>query len=85
MKKWLAILLVCVMLLAAAACATAEAATTEGLPVEWDLDSIYASVEEWQADYDEVMAMLDRYDDFRGTLNSAQSLSVSVLSKANAE
>jgi len=46
MRKWLAILLVCVMLVATAACATAEVETTEKLPVEWDLDSIYASVEE---------------------------------------
>ena len=52
MKRWLAMLLVCVMLLATTACATAEAGTTEELPVKWDLDSIYANVEEWQADYD---------------------------------
>ena len=74
MKKWLAILLVCVTLLAAATCATAETGATEELPVKWDLDSIYASVEEWQADYDEVMGMLDRYEEFRGTLNNAQSI-----------
>ena len=74
MKKWLAMLLVCVMLLAAATCATAETGATEELPVKWDLDSIYASVEEWQADYDEVMKMLDRYEEFRGKLNNAQSI-----------
>ncbi len=74
MRKWLAILLVCVMLLATAACATVEVETTEKLPVEWDLDSIYASVEVWQADYDEVMGMLDRYEEFRGTLNNAQAI-----------
>ena len=74
MKKWLAILLVCVTLLAAATCATAETGATEELPVKWDLDSIYASVEEWQADYDEVMKMLDRYEEFRGKLNNAQSI-----------
>ena len=74
MKKWLAILLVCAMLLAATTCATAEAGSTGELPVKWDLNSIYASVEEWQADYDEAMGMLDRYEEFRGTLNNAQSI-----------
>ena len=74
MKKWLATLLVCVMLLATASCATAEAGTTDELPVEWDLNSVYANVEEWQADYDEVMEMLDRYEEFRGTLNNAQAI-----------
>ena len=74
MKRGLAILLVCVMLLAAAACATAEAGATGELPVEWDLDTIYANVEEWQADYDEAMGMLDRYEEFRGKLNNAQAI-----------
>ncbi len=74
MKRWLAMLLACAALSAMAVCAAAEAEPAGELPVEWDLDSIYASVEEWQADYDEVMAMLDRYDDFRGTLNSAQAI-----------
>ena len=45
MKRWLAALLTCAMLLALAVPATAEAA--EPLPVEWDLGSIYAGVEEW--------------------------------------
>lgn len=72
MKRWLAPLLTCAMLLALAAPATAEAA--EPLPVEWDLDSIYAGVEEWQADYDKAMGMLDGYEDFRGKLNNAQAI-----------
>ncbi len=46
----------------------------EGLPTEWNLDSLYASVDEWQADYDAVMEMLDKYADFRGTLNTAQNI-----------
>lgn len=47
---------------------------TKTMPTEWDLDSVYASVEEWQADYDAVMQMLDQYEDFRGTLNTAQGI-----------
>ncbi len=43
-------------------------------PVNWDLDSIYSSVEEWQADYDKATKMLDRYEDFRGKLNNAETL-----------
>ena len=72
MKRWLAALLTCAMLLALAVPATAEAA--EPLPVEWDLGSIYAGVEEWQADYDKAMGMLDGYEDFRGRLNNAQAI-----------
>ena len=49
--------------------------TDEGkYPVSWDLDSIYSSVEEWQADYNKATALLDKYDDFRGKLNNAESI-----------
>ena len=75
MKKWLAALLACVMLTTLAIPALAEGAgTAESLPVKWDLTTIYASVDEWRADYDAVMDMLDRYDGFRGTLNTAQGI-----------
>ena len=75
MKRWLAALLACAMLLTLAVPALAEVSEAqEALPVEWDLDSIYGSVEEWQADYDKAMAMLDRYEEFRGKLNNAQTI-----------
>ena len=74
MKRWMAMLLACAILLTTAVCASAETGTAGELPVKWDLDSIYANAEEWQADYDEVMGMLERYEDFRGTLNNAQAI-----------
>ena len=46
----------------------------ESLPVEWDLDSIYTSTDEWMADYDTVMEMLEQYDSFKGTLNTAENI-----------
>ena len=62
-RKWLAVLTAFMMLFALAASAAAETGKGGELPVEWDLDSIYASVDEWQADYDKVMDMLDRYEE----------------------
>lgn len=48
---------------------------TEGrYPVKWNLDKIYASEEEWQADYDKVMAMFDEYDKYRGKLDNAKTI-----------
>lgn len=43
-------------------------------PVTWDLDSVYASEEEWQADYDKAMEMLSGYDKFKGKLNNAETI-----------
>lgn len=75
MKRWLAALLACAMLMALAVSAPAESAgTAESLPVKWDLTTIYGSVDEWKADHETVMEMLDRYGDFRGTLNTAQGI-----------
>jgi oligoendopeptidase F len=59
---------------AASTASTSDASAKEKYPVTWDLESIYASEEEWQADYDKVMEMLDGYDQFRGTLNNAQNI-----------
>ena len=73
-RKWLAVLTAFMMLFASAASAAAETGKGGELPVEWDLDSIYASVDEWQADYDKVMDMLDRYEEFRGKLNNARAI-----------
>lgn len=58
----------------AASASTSVAAGKEKYPVTWDLESIYASEEEWQADYDKVMSMLDGYDQFRGKLDNAQTI-----------
>lgn len=66
MKRWLALLLACLLAMVPA--------MAEALPVEWDLASVYESVDEWQADYDAAMALMDRYEDFRGTLNSAPAI-----------
>ena len=70
MKKGLAVFLMLALLLSAAAPASAESE----LPVKWDLTSVYDSVDEWQADYDIVMEMLDNYEQYRGKLNNAQDI-----------
>ena len=70
MKRGLALLLALALLLSAMITASAEGA----LPTTWDLTSIYGSVDEWQADYDTVMEMLDNYEQYRGKLNNAQDI-----------
>lgn len=41
----------------------------------WDLTSLYASPEQWQADYDRLESMIARFESFRGKLgDSAQTL-----------
>lgn len=70
MKRGLALLLALVLLLSAMVTASAEGT----LPTTWDLTSVYASVDEWQADYDTVMKMLDNYEQYRGKLNNAQDI-----------
>ncbi len=70
MKKVLALLLTLALLLPVAV----TAAAAETLPTTWDIASVYASVDEWQADYDTVMEMLNRYEQFRGRLNNAQNI-----------
>ena len=67
MKRALAIFLALVLVIFSA---SAESA----LPAKWDLASVYGSVDEWQADYDAVMEMLDHYEQFRGKLNNAQDI-----------
>ena len=46
----------------------------EGYPVTWDLEQIYATPDDWQADYDKAWEMLDKYSEFKGKLNNAQSI-----------
>ncbi len=43
-------------------------------PIKWNLEKIYATEDEWQADYDKVMGMLDGYDKFRGKLDNAKTI-----------
>ena len=70
MKKGLALFLTFVLLISVLVTASAEST----LPMTWDLTSVYTSVDEWQADYDTVMEMLDNYEQYRGTLNTAQEI-----------
>ena len=71
-KRLLAALLAVLMMLACAS--AAFGAEEEGLPVEWDLSEVYPDADAWQADYDRVMELLEGYDDFRGTLNTAENI-----------
>ena len=70
MKRGLALLLTLALLLSVIVTATAE----ETLPTTWDISSVYASVDEWQADYGTVMEMLNNYEQYRGKLNNAQDI-----------
>ena len=70
MKKGLALFLSLVLLLSVMVTASAEST----LPTTWDLTSVYGSVDEWQADYDTVMEMLNNYEQYRGKLNNAQDI-----------
>ena len=70
MKKGLALLLALALLLSV----PVTAAAAEPLPKTWDLASVYAGVDEWQADYDSVMDMLNNYGQYRGRLNNAQDI-----------
>lgn len=70
MKKILALFLTLALLLSVMVSAAAE----NTLPTMWDLTSIYTSVDEWQADYDTVMEMLNDYEQYRGKLNNAQNI-----------
>ena len=70
MKKGLALFLSLVLLLSVMVTASAEST----LPTTWDLTSVYGSMDEWQADYDTVMEMLNNYEQYRGKLNNAQDI-----------
>lgn len=52
---------------------TAES-VEEKYPVHWDLSEIYENEDAWQADYDSVMEMFDKYDSFVGKINQAQNI-----------
>ena len=53
---------------------SASTQTQGKYPTKWNLEKIYASEEDWQADYDKVMGMLDGYDKFRGKLDNAKTI-----------
>ena len=44
------------------------------LPVEWNLEEIYPDADAWQEDYDKAMALLSEYENYRGTLNTAENI-----------
>lgn len=70
MRKGLALFLALTLLLSVLVSASADST----LPATWDLTSVYGSVDEWQADYDTVMEMLNNYEQYRGKLNNAQDI-----------
>lgn len=43
-------------------------------PVEWDLSGLYASTEEWQADYERAGELIQGHAEYRGRLCSAQTI-----------
>ena len=73
-KRLLTLSLAVLMLTMLLSCTPAALAAEDPLPVEWDLTEIYPDTDAWQADYDRVMELLDEYDSFRGTLNSAENI-----------
>lgn len=72
-KKLIAMILAVMVMVISCSAAWAQAPAA-GLPDSWDLEQVYASVDEWQADYDTVMEMLNQYEDFRGNLNNAETI-----------
>ena len=72
-KRLLALWLV-LLLMTSACTSMTMAAEEDGLPVAWDLTEVYPDTDAWQKDYDRVMELLDRYEEFRGTLDSAENI-----------
>ena len=60
-------------LILAMGCLTALA-EGDAYPTKWDLTELYASEDEWMADYDAAMELIPQIESFRGTLNTAQGL-----------
>ena len=71
-KRMLALVLALALALGCLPAALAEEGAA--LPTQWNLEEIYPDVEAWQADYDTVMEMLNRYEQFPGRLNNAQKI-----------
>ena len=73
MKKRILVGILAVLMLLS--CAPVSLAAEEaGYPVEWDLSQIYTNLDDWQTDYDRVMELLEEYENYRGTLNSAENI-----------
>lgn len=43
-------------------------------PTDWDLSEIYASPEEWNRDFERVLEMMPTFEQFKGTLNTAEGI-----------
>ena len=41
---------------------------------KWDLKDIYPTQQEWDKDYEELMANVSRYEDYKGKLNTEETL-----------
>lgn len=75
-KRILAVLLSAQFVLSSTSSVLGEAATekTETLPVTWNLEEVYSDADAWQEDYDRAMELLDQYESFCGTLNTAENI-----------
>ncbi len=70
-RRLLALLLA--LILALSSCA-AIAEEEKSYPTNWDLSEIYPDVDAWNADYEKVMELIPRHENYRGTLNTAQGI-----------
>ncbi len=43
-------------------------------PISWNLSTIYASVDDWNADYEKAMELIDELEKYKGTLNNAENI-----------
>ena len=75
-KRILAVLLSAQFVLSSTSSVLGEAATekTETLSVTWNLEEVYSDADAWQEDYDRAMELLDQYESFCGTLNTAENI-----------
>lgn len=73
MRRMLSLLLALIM---SVGCLSASIAVgdAEKYPVSWDLSALYASKEDWQADYDRVEEMIQGHTEYRGKLDNAQTI-----------
>lgn len=53
----------------------AEHLNKEGkYPTDWDITEIYASVEDWEKDFERVLEIVQEFEQFKGTLNTAEGV-----------
>lgn len=72
MQRKLSLLLA--LVLALGCCLPAALAEAGEYPTQWDLTKIYSSADEWQADYDKVIELIQGYEIYRGKLVDAPSI-----------